>query len=150
MTAKLRYILITGVLLSLLTAGIVYLVSGSSRQVPDSPTATNVDGPVGVGSRPLLKDSSTDPVVPIDTFSLELIEPVSLDLVVKESPIMVKGRTRIDALVTVNDYVVEPDIEGRFRQEVNLTLGLNTIEIIASVASGEQKSIVLGVGYILE
>ena len=64
-----------------------------------------------------------------------------------DSSLKIEGRTRIDAFVTVNDHVVEPDIEGRFSQVLELAPGLNVIEVIASTASGEQKSLVLGIGY---
>ena len=81
-------------------------------------------------------------------FFLQLEEPSNLDVVVDESPILIQGMTRVDALVTVNDYVVEPDIDGRFQQSVTLMPGLNIVEIVASAASGEQEALVLGVGYI--
>lgn len=127
---KYLYILIAVVLLALLILGILYLVSGSKGKAPDSPTLTRVDAPVD--------------------FPLEIIAPAILDLVVKESPINIRGRTRLDALVTVNDYVVEPDIEGYFQQAIDLAPGLNIIEVIASIASGEQESLVLAVGYFPE
>jgi len=60
------------------------------------------------------------------------------------------GRTRVDAAISVNDSLVEPDLEGRFRQEVDLEIGANVIEIVVSVASGEQKGLVLTVIYLPE
>ena len=84
---------------------------------------------------------------PVKDFFLELEFPTSLDSIVNKSSIVIKARTRVDALVTVNDYILEPDINGRFQQEISLEQGLNIIEIIASASTGEQKSIVLGVGY---
>ncbi len=87
------------------------------------------------------------PVTPNSKFFLELEFPRSLDSIVKESPLIIRARTRVDALVTVNDHIVEPDINGRFQREIDLKAGLNIIEVIASVSSGQQKSLVLGVGY---
>ena len=58
------------------------------------------------------------------------------------------GRTRVDAVVTVNDTVVEPDGDGRFEATVQLEEGPNIIEIVSSVASGEQLELVLVVIYI--
>ncbi len=70
-----------------------------------------------------------------------------MDTLVAESSLTVEGRTRIDAFVTINEHVVEPDIEGRFSQVVELEPGLNIIEIISSSAGGQQKSLILGIGY---
>ena len=148
MDNKYRYIGIAAFLLLLLVLGVVYLMDGSQGQSPQSPTSINVDSSAKSKDIriPLMPPAGS--VVPIADFSLVLVEPNSLDIVVKETPIIVRGRTRIDALVTVNEYVVEPDIKGWFEQKIDLKSGLNVIEIVASVASGEQKSIVLGAGYI--
>ena len=79
---------------------------------------------------------------------LRLVSPVSTEVVVNQSSIEVIGRTRVDALVTVGDYVIEPDIEGWFQQEMQLDPGVNIIEVIVSVANGEEKSQVLAVIYV--
>ena len=95
-------------------------------------------------------DSAASPpaqMVPIKEFFLELDSPGVREAVVTDPSLTIEGRTRIDAFVTVNDHVVEPDIEGRFSQVLELAPGLNIIEVIASTASGEQKSLVLGIGY---
>lgn len=79
---------------------------------------------------------------------LQLLNPAE-DAVITEIPsIEVIGRTRIDAVVTINDAVVEPDIDGRFSSTVQLEEGPNIIEVLASVASGEQIDLVLVVIYI--
>jgi len=57
--------------------------------------------------------------------------------------INIAARTRVDAVVTVNDTLVEPGIDGRFSLEVGLDVGANIIEVVASVASGEQEGLVL-------
>ena len=80
-------------------------------------------------------------------FFLEVESPEAMDTLVTESSLTVEGRTRIDAFVTINEHVVEPDIEGRFSQVVELEPGLNIIEIISSSAGGQQKSAILGIGY---
>jgi hypothetical protein len=83
----------------------------------------------------------------LTAFFLEVDSPEAMDTVVTESSLTVEGRTRIDAFVTVNEHVVEPDIQGRFSQVVELEPGLNIIEIISSSAGGQQKSSILGIGY---
>lgn len=79
---------------------------------------------------------------------LRIVSPISAEVVVNQSSIEIIGRTRVDALVTVGGYVIEPDIEGWFRRDLQLDQGSNIIEVIVSVASGEEKSQVLAVIYI--
>ena len=67
---------------------------------------------------------------------------------VTRATVTIAGRTRVDAVITVNDDIVEPDLEGRFRQDVALQSGPNTIEVIASLASGAQQSIIVTVVYL--
>jgi hypothetical protein len=90
--------------------------------------------------------SPTDPDS-LTPFFLEVESPEVMDTLVTESSLTVEGRTRIDAFVTINEHVVEPDIEGRFSQVVELETGLNIIEIISSSAGGQQKSAILGIDY---
>ena len=54
----------------------------------------------------------------------------------------------MDAVVTINDTVVEPNIDGQFSLTVDLEDGPNIIEVVASVASGEQLDLVLVVFYL--
>ena len=61
---------------------------------------------------------------------------------------VVTGRTRIDAMVTINDTVVEPNIDGEFSLDMDLEEGPNIIEIVSSVASGEQMDLVLVAIYV--
>jgi len=79
---------------------------------------------------------------------LQLESPEGTEVVVTVSKLTVVGRTRVDAAVSVNDNLVEPDLEGRFRQVVDLEVGANVIEIVVSNASGEQKGLVLTVIYL--
>ena len=81
---------------------------------------------------------------------LQLESPVGTEVVVNAPKLTLVGRTRVDAAISVNDSLVEPDLEGRFRQEVDLEIGANVIEIVVSVASGEQKGLVLTVIYLPE
>jgi len=143
MNIKYRYILIGVVLISVVGFGVFYFMSDSSV----SPE-TNV--PAQTAKIPTQKTSPAVPIIPLDDFNLELIEPTSLELVVPKSPITIRGKTRLDALITINEHVVEPNIEGWFQKQIDLKPGLNIIEVIASVPTGEQKSIILGVGFVPE
>ena len=79
---------------------------------------------------------------------LQLLNPAEEEVITESPSIEVVGRTRIDAVVTVNDSVVEPDGDGRFASTVQLEEGPNIIEVVTSVASGEQIDLVLVVIYI--
>ena len=76
---------------------------------------------------------------------IQLVEPADLETISDEATFRVVGRTRIDAIVTVNDTIVERNIDGTFSLTVDLVEGPNIIEI---VASGDQKDIVLVVIYL--
>ncbi|MCH7593791.1 MAG: hypothetical protein IIB27_04710 [Chloroflexi bacterium] len=53
------------------------------------------------------------------------------------------GRSSLDALVSVNDTIAQLDVDGRFSVTVALDEGINVVEVVASVASGEELSEVL-------
>ena len=102
------------------------------------PTATPLPEPT-----PMPADAEPEPGL-----TLELLEPGELEVITEEPSIELVGSTRVDAIVTINDTVVEPDGDGLFSLTVDLEEGPNIIEIVASVASGEQKDLVLVVIYI--
>ena len=102
------------------------------------PTATPLPDPT-----PMPADAEPEPEL-----TLELLEPGELEVITEESRIELVGSTRVDAIVTINDTVVEPDGDGFFSLGVDLEEGPNIIEIVASVASGVQKDLVLVVIYI--
>ena len=74
---------------------------------------------------------------------LQLISPPELEVFTETGTLTVAGRTRVDAVVTINDSVVEPDIDGEFSLDVPLEEGPNIIEVVVSVDSGEQLDLVL-------
>jgi hypothetical protein len=76
-------------------------------------------------------------------FFLQLVSPAELEVFTDADTLTVIGRTRVDAVVTINDDIVEPNIDGEFSLEVPLGLGPNIIEVVASVASGEQMDLVI-------
>ena len=111
---------------------------------PPQPTATSVpptEAPTAVA------EPTATPVATEAEFFLQLVDPVDLEVITEESPIAITGRTRVDAVITVNDTAVEPDGEGVFTSEVELEEGPNVVEIVSSVASGEQLDLVLVVIY---
>ena len=85
----------------------------------------------------------------VDTapLSLTLTTPASLSLVVEDPSLTIEGKTRMDALLTVGNEVVEPGIDGNFSHSIALQPGHNIIEILASSSIGEQESLILAVIY---
>ena len=81
------------------------------------------------------------------SFFLEITSPESSEVVVDTDSIIVAGKTTADAVVSVNDDFVEVDLEGAFEATVQLEDGVNMIEVVASLASGEQFDQVIAVIY---
>ena len=122
-------------------------------EAPGQPTATPTPAPA---PDPTATPAPTSTPVPTATpdalgaeFFLDVAEPLDGD-VVSEATIAVIGRTRIDAVVSVNDELPEPDENGRFEASIVLEEGINVIEIVASTADGTQLDIVITVFYLPE
>ncbi len=97
---------------------------------------------------PSLTASPTPTQTPApDAFVLNIDSPQSSEVVTSSPQITVSGQTRADAVLTVNDQFVSPDANGRFSTVVSLQEGPNNIEVVASIASGDQLSKVLTVIY---
>jgi hypothetical protein len=88
------------------------------------------------------------PVATEGDLFLQLVEPTEMETISEEASIQVVGRTRVDAVVSINDTMVEPDIDGEFSLDVDLEVGPNVIEIVASVASGDHEDLILVVMYL--
>ena len=73
-----------------------------------------------------------------------MVAPLETELLTREPLFDIIGsRTRVDPVVTINDTVVEPDLDIRFSLGIDLEEGPNIIEVVASVASGEQEDVVV-------
>jgi hypothetical protein len=95
---------------------------------------------VAVGCSNDKADNNTTPL------TLEVTEPQD-ESVVHVSEIVVSGITRSDAVVSINDAVVEVDEDGKFSATVTLEEGPNSIEVIASDYEGNEESQVLTLIY---
>ena len=134
------------VVLTVVTALLLQLVScGQKADTPEATSSSTTTLSATPTPFPALRRPA---LVAKEELFLRLVSPTSTEVVVNQSSIEVIGRTRVDALVTVGDYVVEPDIEGWFQQEMQLDPGVNIIEVIVSVANGKEKSQVLAVIYV--
>ena len=78
---------------------------------------------------------------------LHIAEPVAAETLTTSPTVVISGRTRADAVLTVNTTFVEPDIDGLFTTQVPLEAGPNIIDVVASIASGEELSTVIVVIY---
>ena len=107
------------------------LGAGDDAAAPPAPTATSVTSTLAPGS-----------------FFLEVTNPPQAESLIEVATLVVEGRTRADAVVSVNDVITAPDADGRFAVEVTLEEGTNIIEVVASVESGGQLDEVLAVIYL--
>ena len=81
------------------------------------------------------------------SFFLEIVSPESSEVIVDVNSITVAGNTTADAVVSVNDNFVKVDLEGTFETSIQLEDGVNMIEVVASLTSGEQFDQVIAVIY---
>ena len=122
----------------------------ASRDEPSEPNATPsiaIQVPNAI-QEPAVDslDNGTPSPTPVATegeLFLQLVEPTETEVFTDAGSLAVAGRTRVDAVVTINDSLVEPNIDGEFSLDVPLEEGPNIIEVVASVASGEQLDLVL-------
>jgi len=119
--------------------------SGSGGEVSDGgdnagANAVTTDPATGAGEPAAVQD-------PVGALFLEIDAPAQPEMFVSSSRLDITGRTTVDALVSVNDTIVEIDEEGRFALSFGLEEGPNLIEIVASNAEGEQFDDVLLVIY---
>ncbi|MDA1129467.1 MAG: hypothetical protein O2913_12325 [Chloroflexi bacterium] len=113
-------------------------------ETPDQ-AATTTDGASASSGTQVSATVTPSPTVAAtsgDLF-LRLADPAELEVVTETDSMTVAGLTRVDAMVTINDSIVEPNIDGEFSLDMTLVESPNVIEVVVSVASGEQKDLVL-------
>ena len=114
----------------------------------------SITAPVAVATQaPAVEASATITPSPTQVATtgelfLQLVEPAEVEVFTDVGSMTVAGRTRVDAIVTINDTMVEPNIDGEFSLDMALEEGPNIIEVVASVASGEQMDLVLVAIYV--
>ena len=70
-----------------------------------------------------------------------IIETPAEDLIIKEEKILIKGKTQVNAEVSINGGGVWLDENGAFNQELLLQEGINVIKIIAVNKFGRKNEI---------
>ena len=93
-------------------------------------------------------DAVSDPLG--EDFFLVVVSPEEDTSFVELPMTLISGLTRVDAVVSVNDDLVDVDEFGSFEALVELEEGPNIIEIVASVAGGEEEFVILTVFYLPE
>lgn len=116
--ARLVWIDLTGLIL--VTAGALTF-SGNAPASPTRATPTATADPPDPGA-----------------FFLEITQPAEFESVVLSPAFTVAGRTGAAAVVSINDVIVEPGVDGRFSLDLTLVAGPTVIEVVASIATGVQ------------
>jgi len=83
----------------------------------------------------------------VSAIPLAVTEPQD-ETTVYAADLVVRGQTEPDAVVSVNEAVVEVDAEGKFSTTVTLEEGPNPIEVLASDFEGNEGSVTLTVIYV--
>ncbi len=128
---------------------------GNSGAASNQDSSGNLDSSGSVANT---DPSGSEPVVPgispaeqveqaTGALFLEMLSPDTDELFVTQGSFEFSGRTTVDALLSVNDHVVEIDEHGNFSLDMALEEGPNVVEVIASNALGEQFDEVLLVIY---
>lgn len=78
------------------------------------------------------------------TFALTMLSPTD-ESVVTGTETTVSGTTSPDAVVSVNGYLVEVDLDGNFSTVISLEEGPNSIEVVASDYEGNETGQVVTV-----
>jgi len=108
--------------------------SPAPASVP-SAVATSAPGPSGVPATP-----------DVQRYGLFLeIEGLSEESVVRGDTVVARGRTRPDAVLSINGVVVPVDGSGSFQVLLTLDPGPNIIEVVASDLEGNEETVVLAV-----
>lgn len=113
------------------TPGAAAIPTPTAAQTPPTVATFTPTTTVGAATEPFLK----------------ILSPEKNETVVSTPTFTIVGQTRADAMVSINDEFVEPDADGTFQKAINLEVGPNIIEVVASVATGQQLSEVLVVIY---
>ena len=147
---------VTGIALAFLIASVACSSADKTPQaVTDAGTGGNAtatsttsgNGGSGSSSPAITAEEATVFAEATGAFFLEMTSPTETEVYVSQASYEFSGRTTVDALVSVNDYVMDVDEEGRFGFNVDLEEGPNVIEVVASNAAGEQQGQVLLVIY---
>jgi len=82
-----------------------------------------------------------------DGLYLRINSPEQPEVIVETDSVKITGETSIDAAVSIGQEFIDVNLDGTFEKIVNLEDGINMIEVVASVSSGQQYNQVITVIY---
>ncbi|MBN2239997.1 MAG: DUF4382 domain-containing protein [Dehalococcoidales bacterium] len=80
-------------------------------------------------------------------FFLNITSPSQSEVIVATDTLRIAGQTSVDAAVSIGDEFIDVDIDGNFSSNVLLEDGVNIVEVIASIATGQQYEQIITVIY---
>ncbi len=86
--------------------------------------------------------------VAVASLLLQITAPVEEEVTVMQPSVEVRGKTVLDAVVTINGEVIPVDASGEFSADVELEPGPNTVTIVASDFQGNEQARMLTVIYV--
>ena len=109
-------------------------VPPSPTPVPPSPTPV----PPTATPEPIVVSTATpDPAIASTTFNLALdFEGIGDESIVRSETVLLRGVTSADAIVSVNDVIVEVQPDGTFELTLLLDPGPNFVDVVASNLDG--------------
>jgi len=115
----------------------------STPEVEEDEPITVVEESVTVTELPAMSQLTAD-----ESFFLEITSPEQSEVIVETNSIIIAGRTTVDAALSVGDSFIDIELDGTFEEEVQLEDGINIIEVVASITTGEQFNQVITVIYV--
>ena len=109
---------------------------------PEPPLPTPAPTATPVLPTPTPEPTSTpvptvDPIVATTTFNLALdFEGIGDESIVRSETVLLRGVTSADAIVSVNDVIVEVQSDGTFELTLLLDPGPNFVDVVASNLDG--------------
>ncbi len=122
--------------------------TATATPLPPSPTAVPTATPTPIPPSPTPVPTATPistptpvPTVGSGTFNLTLdFEGIDDDKIIYSDTILLRGLTSADAIVSVNDVIVEVQSDGNFELTLVLVEGPNFVDIVASNLDGSSIS----------
>lgn len=129
----------------LVIASLLFLAAFGCAREQASPTAT----PQGAAPTAVPATTPTPQSrVIVASLLLQVTTPVEEEVTVMQPSVEVRGKTVLDAVVTINGEVIPVDASGEFSADVELEPGPNTVTIVASDFQGNEQARVLTVIYV--
>jgi hypothetical protein len=105
------------------------------------PTATPEPTATPIAVPTVIPTPSAVPTVSSGTFNLALnFEGIGEESIVRSDTVLLRGTTSADAIVSVNDVIVEVQADGTFELTIVLAPGPNFVDVVASNLDGSAHS----------